>query len=99
MTKEERGRLLRARFRALGGHPMKLAPMPPKANTRPLKPKQPGRRGPFYGVALADVRPKWVGVPDAPRKRPLGERRRKGTPEVIRLMGAAPEKLVRKDFS
>jgi hypothetical protein len=98
MTKEERGKLLRARFRALGGFPLDVLRASRKRTAQPVKAKQPGRGGPFYGVALADVRPAWVSVPDARVSRPLGARNRTPKPALVSIMEKQPEKLARLGY-
>ena len=96
MTKEERGRMLRARFRALGGIPYPQITRKPRLNTAPLTPKQGARSaGPFFGVSLCERRSQWVSVPDAEQVNPLGRRRRAKVKTLLtRLASKAPMKLI-----
>jgi len=94
MEKLERGQLLRARFRALGGIPYPSRPPKPKLNNQPLTPKVPGRWQPFFGVSLYECRPQWVNEPDPKPKKRLGARNRKTKCAVVRIAEVAPKKLM-----
>lgn len=75
MDKTERGRMLRARLKALGG--LQPGPgVPQRAKALPVPKRGPGKPlAVFYGVSLASRAPAWVGEPDGQRRPDLRPRR------------------------
>ncbi|MEI6861000.1 MAG: hypothetical protein WCL04_01975 [Verrucomicrobiota bacterium] len=94
MTKEERGQLMRARFRALGGLPYINADVPRKPKGDPVRPT----KGISWGLLLVDDRKQWVSRPDPMPAKPLGKRNRAGKPAVVSIAEKQPEKPVRRGY-
>jgi hypothetical protein len=92
MTKDERAKVLRDRFKANGGFP--YVPCG-KTSRYVVLPKPTGKGFVSLGPALNSKPPRWMTMPDPNTKATLRLKHRVGFSALTKIAAKAPTKLVR----
>jgi hypothetical protein len=99
MNREKRARLLRTRFRAIGG-----LPYPPVLKQRPAEPQKSRTRTrlglPFFAVSIhGRWQPQWIREPDPPIKHSLGIKLKARVSPLAKIAAHVSKKLRRMGVS